>query len=222
MSGVLFKSFPVTGVEDSDGDLRVVGRCSDGAVDHDGDIVSPSWMASAVKEYMSTFPAVRLQHRGDAPIGKALEAWQDDQGATWLKSLIVDAEAQRMVRKGVLAAYSVGISAPETRKSARAPRFEIVGGRLTEVSLVDEPSNARCGITVCKSKDGAAEYIGRAFKVGKSGKVKVSKPGKVKFTEQELLAFGEAALGVDPVTAMFLGSRNPALVALAEAGLRGG
>jgi hypothetical protein len=144
--------------------LKVVGKCSDGAVDHDGDIVSPQWMAAAVREFMGTYPAVRLQHRPDYPVGKGLEAWQDDQGATWLKSLIVDSKAKKLVKAGVLAAYSVGIADVQTRKSARAPRFEIVGGRLAEVSVVDSPSNARCGIRVIgKSAGGALGYVGKAF-----------------------------------------------------------
>lgn len=151
-------------------------------------------MAQAVQDFIATYPAIRLQHRGDAPIGKGLSAWQDADGSTWLKSLIVTDEAKAMVSKGILRAYSVGISSPETRKSARAPRYEIVGGRLVEVSLVDSPSNSRCGITVVsKSKGGAPGYVGTAFKVGKSGKVKISKSGKGKLSEPELLAIGVEA-----------------------------
>jgi hypothetical protein len=79
---LIYKSFPVAGVEDSGGDVEVVGKCSDGEVDYDGDIVSPSWMAQAVKSWLATYPAVRLQHRPDYPAGTGLSAWQDDQGAT--------------------------------------------------------------------------------------------------------------------------------------------
>ncbi len=132
-------------------------------------------MASAVKEYMGTYPAVRLQHRPDYPVGKGLEAWQDAEGATHLKALIVDDQAKRMVRKGVLVAWSVGLSDVQTQKSARAPRFEIVGFRLTEVSLVDSPSNARCGIQIVgKSAAGSPRYIGKVF-----GTMKAGKPGKI-------------------------------------------
>lgn len=124
-------------------------------------------MAAAVREFMGTYPAIRLQHRPDYPVGKGLEAWQDPEGATHLKALIVDDQAKRMVRKGVLAAWSVGLTDVQTQKSARCPRFEIVGFRLTEVSLVDSPSNARCGIqVVSKSAAGSPRYIGKAFVVG--------------------------------------------------------
>ena len=150
-----------------------MGRCSDGAVDHDGDIVSPSRMASAVREFLGSVPAIRLQHRADSPVGKGLEAWQDPDGSTWLTALVCDSAAKAMVRKQVLRAFSIGVSEPQTRKSARAPRFEIVGGRLTEVSLVDAPSNARCGIEIIgKSAGGSPEYIGKAWGVAKGKKAK--------------------------------------------------
>lgn len=131
-------------------------------------------MASAIKDWLSTYPAVRYQHRGDHPAGKGLDAWQDPDGSTWLKALICDEQAKRMVAKQVLRAFSVGLSDVQTRKSARAPRYEIIGGRLAEVSLVDSPSNARCGIQIIgKSAAGTPEYVGKAF-----GKVKVPKVGK--------------------------------------------
>ena len=48
-------SFPIASITkaDADGDIEVVGRCSDGQVDHDGDIVSPAFMASAVKDWLA-------------------------------------------------------------------------------------------------------------------------------------------------------------------------
>jgi hypothetical protein len=168
VAALIYKSFPVAGIEPDGDDLKVVGKCSDGAVDHDGDIVSPSWMASAVKSWMATYPAVRFQHRADYPVGRGLEAWTDDQGATWVKALIVDDKAQKMVRRQVLRAFSVGIAEPQTRPSQKARRWEIYGGRLAEVSLVDSPSNARCGIEVCKSAGGRLEYSGKPWKKPKS------------------------------------------------------
>jgi hypothetical protein len=133
-------------------------------------------MASAIREWLGTYPAVRVQHRKDYPAGKGLEAWQDDEGATWVKSLVVDDAAKRMVRKGVLRAYSVGMDHVVTQPSAMAKRFFITGGTLTEVSLCDRPANTRCGITIAKS----GQYVGTAYRVTKSGKIKVTKPGKEK------------------------------------------
>jgi len=111
-----------------------------------------------------------MAHRADHPAGVGLEAWQDGQGATFLRSLVVDRAAKELTRKGVLRAYSIGIAEPEQRKSSRCPRYEIIGGRLIEVSLVDSPSNARCAIEVCKSVDGVPRYIGKVRKVNKADK----------------------------------------------------
>ena len=172
MGETLFKSFPVTGVEDSGGDITVLGKCSDGELDSDGDIVSPSWMAQAVKTWMRVLPAVHLEHRKDWPAGRGVDAWQDEGGSTWVKSVIADDQAKDLVRSGKLRAYSIGIHDPETRKSARCPRWEIVGGRLTEISIVSAPANARCGVRVVeKSADGSPRFIGKAWGVdGRSAK----------------------------------------------------
>ena len=137
-------------------------------------------MATAVRQFLDTYPAIRLQHRPDYPVGKGLRAWQDAEGATHLEALIVDENAKRMVRRQVLRAFSVGLADVETQKSARAPRWEIVGFRLAEVSVVDSPSNARCGIRVVgKSAGGTPGYIGKAF-----GVAKVRKPSKIEKAAQ--------------------------------------
>jgi hypothetical protein len=140
-------------------------------------------MAQAVKDWLGSYPAVRMQHRPDYPAGKGLEAWQDSDGATWLKSLIVDDKAKKLVKSGVLRAYSVGIASPKTRPHVKASRYEIYGGRLVEVSVCDSPSNARCGIEVCKTVGGSARYVGRAWG-------KPPKPGK---PEKRALAAAVAA-----------------------------
>lgn len=184
-------SFPIASITKADagGDITVVGRCSDGQVDHDGDIVSPQWLGAEIKSWLASYPALRYQHRGDHPAGKGLDAWQDPDGSTWLTALVCDSAAKAMVRKQVLRAFSIGVSEPQTRKSARAPRFEIVGGRLTEVSLVDAPSNARCGIEIIgKSAGGSPEYIGKAWsvaKAGKPGKFKVNKAHQALYDDPE-------------------------------------
>jgi len=167
----LFKSFPVTEIGESGGDVTVLGKCSDGELDSDGDIVSPAFMAQAIKTWMRVCPSVYREHSPGYPAGRGLDAWQDDTGATWVKSLIADDEAKDLVRSGRLKAYSVGIRDPETRKSARVRRWEIVGGRLTEVSIVSAPANARCGVKIIgKSVSGVPEFIGKAWEMDKTEK----------------------------------------------------
>jgi hypothetical protein len=230
----------------------VLGKCSDAQVDHDGDIVSPAAMASEIKRWLDTYPAIRYQHRGDHPAGRGLEAWQDADGATWLKALVVDDAAVKMVKKQVLKAFSVGLSDVQTQKSSRCPRYEIVGFRLTEVSLVDSPSNARCGITVVKSAAGVPEYVGKAWKTPKSVNERIDrcqrKAGKWLAREARLWAerdevskaqqalyddpaayqawLAKQATGdgpaLDSVAAMFLNSTAPHLRELLSEALSGG
>lgn len=167
-------------------------------------------MKQAVDEWLRTYPAVRLQHRPDYPVGKGLSAWQDPDGSTWLESVLVDDKAKELTRKQVLRAYSVGLADVQTRKSARAPRFEIVGGRLAEVSVCDSPSNARCGIRILgKSAGGGLEYVGKVF--GKAPKP--GKPGKI--------AKRAAARERDAV-AGWLDSPDPAVREMARAFLGAG
>ena len=184
-------------------------------------------MLAATKDWLASYPAVRLQHRPDSPIGKGLECWQDPDGSTWVKSEIVDPAAQRLVRKGVLRAYSVGIANPQTQKSARAPRYEIVGGRLIELSVVDSPANARCGVEIVgKSAAGVPVFLGKAWKRGKDGKPKYTgKPFKINTAHQALYDDPEAMQAWLPkrAEAILAGAaeewrefRNPALVGLAD------
>jgi len=143
----------------------VSGIASDGTLDADGQICDPVWSSKALRLWLDTGGNVRESHNPHRPVGKGMSVRTDSNGATWLTSNIVDPAAQRLVRKGVLTAYSVGISRPVIRHDKSvAPNGIIVGGEFAEVSIVDRPSNPRCGITVAKSRsDGSAKFIGKAF-----------------------------------------------------------
>lgn len=216
VAAVLYKSFPVTEIGESGGDVTVLGRCSDGELDSDGDIVSPAFMAQAIKTWMRVMPAVYREHSPGHPAGRGIDAWQDGSGATWVKSAIADEDSKALLRSGRLTSYSVGLHDVVTRKSARCPRFEIVGGRLTEVSIVGTPANSRCGVRIIgKSASGVPEFIGKAFgmakkpkyKIDKSGQV-VTKSGKVVLSRSELAAIGEAP-SRQVTMAGYLGSSDP-------------
>lgn len=165
MAGLLYKSFPVTGTEDDGDDIKVTGKCSDGQLDLDGDIVDPGHMAVEMKRFISQLPAILLEH-APHPAGVGLESWQDPDGSTWLKSRVVDPDAMALVRQHRVKAYSVGLRDVVTSPNPAVPRYHITKFRLSEVSLVGSPSNVRCGITVCKSKGGVPRYVGKAFVVG--------------------------------------------------------
>ena len=161
-----YLSFGIEKVESTpDGDLMVYGKASDGSIDSDQQIVDPTWMAKAIREWMATGANLRVQHNPQRdPAGIGLEATTDANGATWVKSLVVEPVAKRLVSKGALRAYSVGIARPTISRDAIAKGGRITDGYLAELSLVDRPANANCGFQLAKSAgDGTLEYVGKVF-----------------------------------------------------------
>jgi hypothetical protein len=153
-----------------DGDLRVFGKCTDGSLDRDLQVVDPQWSKSALQSWLDTGGNVRLQHDSSKPVGKGLNLEFSADGH-YLTSLVVDDAAKELVRKGVLTAYSIGVSHPmiDPDPSGKAVHGIIRGhpdGRteIAEVSLVDRPANRGCGFTLVKrAKDGTPEWVGEVF-----------------------------------------------------------
>ncbi|MFF4403594.1 hypothetical protein [Streptomyces sp. NPDC001404] len=156
----VYLSFPITKVDKTDdGDLLVWGKATDGSLDSDEQIVDPAWSGPALKTWLATGGNVRTMHSANLlPAGKGVEIKTSDDGH-WVKSLIVEPTAKKLVEKGVLRAYSIGISRPviEPDITGKAKGGIIRGNDKTsvhEISLVDRPANASCGITIVKSSNG--------------------------------------------------------------------
>lgn len=158
-------SFPILKTEKTDdGDLLVYGRVTDGTVDSDEQIVDPAWSGDALKSWLSSGGNLRVQHnphRDPAGIGLEVQVDRDGDGAHWLKALVVEPVAKRLVEKGALRAFSVGIMRPRIVSHMKAMRGMITGGDFGEVSLVDRPANRNCVFSIVKSdKSGAPELTG--------------------------------------------------------------
>jgi rRNA maturation endonuclease Nob1 len=165
-SELAYASFAIEKFEKTpEGDIYVLGKASDDSVDSDDQIVDSKWMQKAVQDWLSTGANVRVQHNSQRdPAGVGVEAYTENDGSTWVKSLVVEPVAKRLVEKGVLRAYSVGIARPKIMRDASARGGRIVDGELCEISLVDRPANKNCGIQLVKSaKDGTAEYVDELF-----------------------------------------------------------
>lgn len=160
-------SFPILKFEKTaDGDLVVYGKATDGSIDSDDQIVDQDWSGKAVEEWLKTGGNVRVQHSPYLlPAGKGLEIDVTDDGH-FVKSLVVEDQAKKLVEKGVLQAYSVGIAQPKIVRDARAKGGRIVGGRIAEISLVDRPANKNCGITLVKSEELAKAEGGDVWSFG--------------------------------------------------------
>lgn len=156
-------SFPIVKVDRTDdGDLVVWGRATDGEVDADEQVVEQEWAGRALADWLRTGGNVRTMHSPHhLPAGKGLEVDSSRGDGHWVKSVIVEPTAKKLVEKGVLQAYSIGISQPRIIRDTIAKGGRIVSGVIHEISLVDRPSNARCGITIAKS----AGYGGTAMHV---------------------------------------------------------
>src|SRR5579863_5093279 len=147
-----FVSFPISKWDTTeDGDLVVYGKATDGSVDSDNQIVDPMWAKTAVPEWHETGGNVRRSHDPTQAVGKSLGVDLTDDGV-WVRTLVVDPVAKRLVEKGVLQAYSVGIARPvvERDMSGKARGGIIKGGTLAEISLVDRPANKNCAFTLVK------------------------------------------------------------------------
>lgn len=180
---LLYLSFAIDKVESTpDGDLYVYGKATDGSVDHDQQIVDPAFSSKAIADWLATGGNVRVQHQAQRdPAGRGVSVNTDDSGATWVKAEVVEPIAKRLVSKGVLRAYSVGIANPTIERdvTGKARGGIIKNGKIIEISLVDRPANASCGIQLVKSAvDGTAEYAGELF--GKDAIVKALSPDVTK------------------------------------------
>lgn len=160
-------SFPISKMEtDEDGDLIVKGVATDGSVDSDYQIVDPDWSAKALGDWLQSGGNVRMAHDAHRPVGKGLsvEIDRDGDGKHWVKSVIVDSEAKRLVEKGVLRAYSVGISHPVIKRdpTGKARGGIICGGELSELSIVDRPANKNSYLELAKAAgaNGTIEFTG--------------------------------------------------------------
>ncbi|MEU0516636.1 hypothetical protein [Streptosporangium sp. NPDC006007] len=132
----------------TDGDLLVFGKATGPDLDLDQQRCDPTWLKSAMPEWMR-WGNVREQHSAIAAgVGVDLEAKGDDW---WLKSLVVDASTAQKVEKGVLKGYSIGIRDAKVVKDATAPNGRIVGGQIVEVSLVDRPANPTATLMLSKA-----------------------------------------------------------------------
>jgi hypothetical protein len=133
---------------DANGDLLVYGKATGPDLDLDGQICDPSWLKSAMPEWME-WGNVREMHQPIAAgVGVELEAIGEDW---WLKSKCIDPGTADEDRLRGAQGLLVGIKNPKVIKDARAPGGRIVGGTIVEVSYVDRPCNPTAKMTICKS-----------------------------------------------------------------------
>jgi hypothetical protein len=130
-----------------DGSLEVHGIASSEDRDDQNEIIRSDAIRSALPDYLK-FPAVRLQHRSDTPIGTTLEVDVGQDKITRVVTKIVDRDAITKVRAGVLRGFSLGGAV--TQRDPDDPTV-ITGLRLVELSLCDRPANSSAKVTLWKA-----------------------------------------------------------------------
>lgn len=133
--------------EQDDGTIKVWGWASTGAVDSDGEVITPEAMKAALPDYMK-FGAVREMHQAKAA-GTAIEAEVKDDGKTWFGAHVVDSEAVRKVKANVYKGFSIGGKVTDRDEMNKSI---IKGIKLVEVSLVDRPANPEAVFTMFKAE----------------------------------------------------------------------
>src|SRR6516164_2708353 len=130
-----------------DGSLEVHGIASSEDRDDQNEVVKAEAIRAALPDYLQ-FPAVRMQHRADMPIGTTLEVDVGQDKVTRVVTKIVDRDAITKVRAGVLRGFSLGGSV--TQRDPGDPTV-ITGLRLLELSLCDRPANPTAKVTLFKA-----------------------------------------------------------------------
>jgi phage head maturation protease len=141
-------------IQKVDAEQRTVsGYASTEAVDAQGEIVLKSAIEAALGEYLD-FGNIREMHALSA-VGVAEEATVDDKGL-YISAKIVDDAAWAKVTSGVYKGFSIG-----GRTLARDPDNKKIITKIvmTEISLVDRPSNPEARFDVWKAT--GADPLGR-------------------------------------------------------------
>lgn len=126
------------------------GLATSDALDLDGQIIDKDFARNGLEKWFSDWGNVRQMHSSNLPpAGKAVE-FSEVPGGFWVKSLVVEPTAQKLVREGVYSAYSVGIAKPRIVRDNIAKNGRVVGGIFSEISLVDFPANPQCKFNMAK------------------------------------------------------------------------
>jgi phage head maturation protease len=168
-----------------DGTIKVWGYASSGAVDSDGETITPEAMKAALPDYMK-FGAVREMHQPKAA-GTAIEASVQDDGRTFFGAHVVDSEAVKKVNTNVYKGFSIGgkvTDRDELNKSI------IKGLKLVEVSLVDRPANPDAVFTMFKAESTPQDAVDELAEMLDAGTI----------SPAELVALAKAAKAPAPET----------------------
>jgi hypothetical protein len=146
---------------EDDGDvIKVSGVASDDSVDSDDQIIDAEFAKKGLEKWLRTGGNVRVMHSVNLyPAGVGTEV-ENRGNSQWVTAEIVEPTAMKLVRKGVLRDFSVGISKPKIIRDRQARGGRVVDGVFSEISLVDRGSNHNTKFSICKmAANGNPEWL---------------------------------------------------------------
>jgi len=149
----LDSSFKIKSDGQEDGKLTVAGYASTSSEDRAGDIIPMSaWEdKSALENYLKN-PIILFQHDHDEPIGKMVDYQVDDTGLfVEIEIFNVDQRVYKLVKEGVLKAFSVGFRMKDYKYDQEKGVFIITELELFEISVVSIPCNQDSTFSLKKS-----------------------------------------------------------------------
>jgi len=164
------KFVPINKVDDEK--RMVYGFASTPDLDSQGEIVSVEAIKKALPEYLK-YPTIREMHQPNA-VGVTKETVVDDKKGLYIAAKVVDDNAWKKVKEGVLRGFSIGGSIVSKVGNI------IKALELVEISLVDSPANKKAAIELWKAEwstayindlpDSSFAYIEPGGKKDESGK----------------------------------------------------
>ncbi len=137
--------------------IYIEGYASTNDIDRAGDVVSSLVWEQGMKNYLAN-PIILAQHDHSDPIGR-MEDHKIDGKGLWIRARIsAAAECYKLIKDGVLTAFSIGFRILDAEYNSIAEVFLIKEVELMEISVVSVPCNQNTLFSLAKAFDDADEY----------------------------------------------------------------
>ena len=156
---VIYLSQQFTKSADSaDSAIQIEGYANTTTKDRVGDVIPMTAWSKALDNYLKN-PIILAHHNHSAPIGRMMEHTVSEKGL-WIKARISSAagEVFKLIKDGVLTAFSVGFVVKDATYDAVTDLFIIKDLELLEISVVSVPANQDSIFSLSKSFDNDEEY----------------------------------------------------------------
>lgn len=150
------KALPTS--DDEDQSIMIEGYASTMDKDRHGDVVPTDVWEKGLSDYLKN-PVILAYHNHTMPVGKMVEHKIDTRGL-WIKAKISDAagDVYKLVKKGILSAFSIGFRIKDAEYNAQAEIFVVKDLELHEISVVSVPANQNTLFSLSKAFDSAEEF----------------------------------------------------------------